>query len=100
MELFTFHILSYMLIVEGFGPEYGDKTTLICQQSHFGLMCDETTDRGTQKQLAILARVFVDGKVRTHFIDMPTCNLSTAQHLFDAIHKSLRFVFTFCLLIN
>jgi hypothetical protein len=53
-------------------------------------MCDETTDRGVDKQLVILARLCVAGKVVTRFIDMPTCNLSTAQDLFDALNESLR----------
>lgn len=84
-----------VLVVEGFGPEYGNKAKQICQKSHFGLLCDETTDRGTDKQLVVLARVYVDGMVNTQFIDMPTCNLSTAQHLFDALNKSLRFAFMY-----
>ena len=66
------------------------KVTNLCESRKFGLLCDETTDRGTEKQLVILARVFDDGDVSTRFIDMPTCNLSTAQHLFDALDKSLR----------
>ena len=55
-------------------------------------MVDETIDRGTDKQFVILARVENDreGKITTMFIDMPICNLGTAQDLCDVIDKSLR----------
>ena len=50
-------------------------------------MVDETTDRNVDKQLVILARVFVNNDVVTKFIHMPICNLSTAEDLFGAIDK-------------
>ena len=62
----------------------------LCRTSFFGLMCVERTDRGVDKQLVILARLCVAGKVVTRFIDMPTCSLSTVQDLFDALNESLR----------
>ncbi|XP_067935430.1 zinc finger protein 862-like [Watersipora subatra] len=78
------------MIREGYGPYCTAQAAEICQSSYFGLMIDETTDRHVDKQLAILARVFKDGKVVTKFIGMPICNLSTAGDLFSTLDKALR----------
>lgn len=62
--------------------------THLLQKNRFGLMLDESNDRGTNKQLVILARVF-DGEfgVKTKFVDMPICNEGTASNLFKTIDK-------------
>lgn len=70
---------------------YANCVKKLCQNQKFGLMCDATTDRGMDKQLVILARLVDEGaKVATRFIDMPTCNLSSAQDLFNALNESLQ----------
>lgn len=89
MFLYQSHNAYYILLV-AYGPTYCQKIFDICANSKFGLLCDETTDRGTDKRLVILARVYDDGNVSTRFIDMPICNLSTADDLFTALDKSLR----------
>ena len=50
-------------------------------------MVDGTTDRNVDKQLVILAWVFVNKDVVTKFIHIRICNLSTAEDLFGAIDK-------------
>lgn len=77
--------------LEGFGPRSKSDVIKLCQSTSFGLMVDETTDRKVDKQMAILARLFVDDAVVTIFIDMPTCNLATAEDLFNTIDKVFRY---------
>lgn len=36
----------------------------------FSILMDETTDIGTQKQAAMVVKVWMDGGVRTAFYDM------------------------------
>lgn len=58
-------------------------------------MLDESNDRGDNKQLVILARVY-DVKlssVKTKFIDMPICNSGTGQNLFDTVDQVFRLVY-------
>jgi hypothetical protein len=59
----------------------------MCQTQPFGLLCDESTDRGRDKYLVILVRLFDEqlNMPTTHFLDMPVCNTGTAQNVFDAI---------------
>lgn len=53
-------------------------------------MVDETTDRKTDKQLVILVRLVDEGKISTRFLDMPICNLGTAEDIFHTIDKVFR----------
>ena len=57
-------------------------------------MVDEMTDRNVDKQLVILAIVFIEDKVSTKLLDTPTRNLSTAGDLFMAIDTIFRLVFS------
>lgn len=77
------------MFIEALAVEEDSKTTALLQAERFGLMLDESNDRGCNKQLVILARVF-DPEVRkvvTKFIDMPICNQGTGQNLFDTVDK-------------
>ena len=91
-----FHSLSchvfHVCLEEGFAPVYSACVQQLCQTQKFSLLCDETMDQATDKQLVILAGVINGDHVATRFVDIPTCNLSTAQHLFDALNKSLQYV--------
>lgn len=55
-------------------------------------MCDESTDKGTSKYLVLLVRLFDDQlqKPHTRFLDMPVCNIGTAQSVFDSIQTVFR----------
>ena len=43
------------------------------------------------KQLAILVRLADDKGVWTKFLNMPTCNLSSADDLFQVVDATLRY---------
>lgn len=82
------------LFAEVYGPEEYKKTVAMCQSQKFGLLCDESTDRGisSDKNLVILVRVYDEilQKPTTRFLDMPTCNIGTADHIFNTIQSKLR----------
>lgn len=76
-------------IVETLAPEADTQVTELLQRNKFSLMIDESNDRGQNKQLVILARVYDKEveKVVTKFIDMPVCNLGTGLNIFNTIDK-------------
>lgn len=63
---------------------------------------DESNDRGNDKLLVILARVYDDetSRVETKFLDMPVCNSGTAENMFNAIDKVLRLVILYLIKFN
>ena len=76
-------------VVETLAPEADTQVTELLQMNNFSLMIDESNDRGQNKQLVILARVYDKEveKVVTKFIDMPVCNLGTGLNIFNTIDK-------------
>ena len=54
-------------------------------------MCDESNDRNEEKNLVILVRLYDDesNSVKTRFLDMPMCNIGTAQSVFSKIEQCL-----------
>lgn len=46
----------------------------------------------TEKELVILARVYDENslEVVTKFIDMPVCNVGTAENIYEKLETSLR----------
>lgn len=64
--------------------------TTLLKSTKFAIMVDETTDRNTDKQLAILARVFNGKTIATVFVDMPVCNLGSAADIFATLDSSFR----------
>lgn len=84
--------MSLEFVLEVLGPNEDKEITKLLQEKKFALMVDETTDRNTDKQLAILVRVVDGDRVRTKFLDMPICNLSTAADLFHAIDNCFKYV--------
>ena len=63
-----------------------------CQSGPYSIMIDESTDRNTDKRLAVLVRIFDTntGRAHTRILDMPTCNGGTAQEIFDTLDGVLR----------
>lgn len=78
------------MFIEVLGPQQERRLVDILKSQKFSLMVDESTDRNTDKQLVILARVFTDGGVSNKFIDMPVCNLGTAADIFGVIDRCFR----------
>ena len=64
---------------------HSTKIAQICQIQRFGLLCEETTDRRTEKQLVILVKVCNNDRVVTRLIDMWVCNVSIADNIFTDI---------------
>ncbi|XP_061838153.1 zinc finger protein 862-like isoform X1 [Nerophis lumbriciformis] len=79
-------------IVKGaIAPELDKEVIELCQNQPFGLMCDESTSRNTDKEFVVLARV-CDPKTQevvTKFLHMPGCNIGTAQNLFESLNTVL-----------
>lgn len=72
-------------------PELDDEVKKICQTQPFGLLCDESNNMQTEKELVILARVYDESlEVVTKFIDMPVCNVGTAENIYEKLETSLR----------
>lgn len=83
----TTMIVKRCLAVEATGPVIAH-----CQSGPFSVMIDESTDRNTDKRLAVLVRYFDAKTARAHtrLLDMPVCNGGTAQEIFDALDGVLR----------
>ena len=58
----------------------------MCQDGTFSILCDEGTD-ARDKNFAILVRLWdsKEGKPMTRFLDMPICNIATAEKRFELI---------------
>ena len=65
--------------------------TATCQTQPFGLLCDESTTLQKEKELVILARLYDEDslEVVTKFIDLPVCNVGTADSIFEKLATSL-----------
>ena len=63
-----------------------------CKSGPFSVMIDESTDRNTDKRLAVLVRYYDQGlkTAHTRLLDMPVCNGGTAQEVFDTLDGALR----------
>ena len=64
------------------------------EATHYSVLLDETTDRNTIRQLAIVIRyVTFDANagltVQTKVLDLVPCNKATGQNLFDCLMNSL-----------
>ena len=58
-----------------------------CKTWSFSFGCDESNDTNQQKTLAIMVKYFDEVRERavTGFLDMPICNIGTAQSIFDQL---------------
>ena len=68
-------------------PYYDNEVTRLCQNEKFCLMVDESNDKGDDKCMVVLVRIYdkhID-KVTTKFLGIPICNYSTAEDLFTCI---------------
>ena len=63
-----------------------------CCSGPYSIIIDESTDRNTDKRLAVLVRYFDTETARscTRLLDMPVCNGGTAQEIFDTLDGVLR----------
>ena len=71
-------------------PHLHQPVVELCQNGPFSILCDEGNDV-EDKNFAILVRLWDEkqGKPMTRFLDMPICNIGTAEKLFEAIHFTM-----------
>ena len=78
-----------MIVTNAIAPYYDNEVTRLCQNEKFCLMVDESNDKGDDKCMVVLVRIYdkhID-KVTTKFLGIPICNYSTAEDLFTCIDK-------------
>ncbi len=83
-----------MIVKKALAPRLDAGIDRLCRRGKFSLMTDESNDQGGEKVLVILARLFdpAIGKTATRFVDIPVCNVGTAENIFDAINTCFRYV--------
>ena len=71
-------------------PHFAEPVVALCKESPFSIMCDEGNDI-EDKNFAILVHLWDDdlGNPLTRFLDMPVCNVGTAENLFGFIDIAL-----------
>ena len=72
-------------------PNCTEQVVQQCKSSPFSLMCDESNDLNSDKLLVILVRGYDEAilKVTTRFLDMPTCNVGTAEKIFGHVEDTV-----------
>ena len=82
------------IIKSAIAPVLDSNVTALCKERPYSLMIDESNDRGGDKLLVILIRVFDDavGTAVTRLIDIPICNVSTAAAIYDKMIECLEYV--------
>ena len=81
----TTMVVKRCLAVEATAP-----VIACCQSGPYSIMIDESTDRNTDKRLAVLVRFFDTTRAHTRILDMPDCNGGTAKEIFDTLDGVLR----------
>ena len=72
-----------MIVKNALAPRLDANIVKLCQNNQFSLLTDESNDRGSEKTLVILVKVFDPDIARavTRFVDIPVCNISTAANI-------------------
>ena len=76
-----------MIFKYAIAPALEEELVKQCKTGSFSVGCDESNDTNQQKTLAIVVKYFDEGRERavTGFLDMPICNIGTAQSIFDQL---------------
>ena len=74
-----------MIVKNSIAPALEEECVKQCKTGPFSFGCDESNDTNQQKTRATVVKYFVDVRERavTGFLDMPICNIGTAQSIFD-----------------
>lgn len=72
------------IITHALAPSCREAVDKACGSSSFTILCDGGNDQVDRKYFAILVRFWDEEKRRavTRFLDMPVCNIATAEKLF------------------
>jgi hypothetical protein len=84
------HTKTTCIVTGALNPYFAEPVFTQCQENPFSILCDEGTDHD-DKNFAILVRLWDNqlGKPASRFLDMPICNIGTAEKLFEALDKAL-----------
>ena len=84
------HTKTACIVTGALNPYFAKPVLTSCQENPFSILCDEGSNKD-DKNFAILIRLWDDllGKPVTRFLDMPVCNIGTANILFEAIERAL-----------
>ena len=76
-----------MIVKYAIAPALEEELVKQSQTGPFAFLCDEPNDTNQQKTLAIEVKYFDEVRERavTGFLDMPICNIGTAQSIFDQL---------------
>ena len=76
-----------MIVKHAIAPTLEEQLVKQCKILLFSFGCDECNDTNRQKALAIVVKYFDEVRERavTGFLDMPICNIGTAQSIFDQL---------------
>ena len=77
------------IVKKTWAPDFFIKVEDQCKNKPFSILVDESNNRGTQKCLAVMVRIFDGESVITRFLDMPIANNTNADTLFDALNECL-----------
>lgn len=84
------HTKTTCIVNGALQPHFATPVEKLCQENPFSVLCDEGSDTD-DKNFAILVRLWDEnvGQPITRFLDMPICNIGTADKLFEAIDTAL-----------
>ena len=84
------HTKTTCIVNGALQPHFAKPVEKLCQENPFSVLCGEGSDTD-DKNFAILVRLWDEnvGKPVTRFLDMPICNIGTADKLFEAIDTAL-----------
>ena len=76
-----------MIVKNAITPTLEEELVKQCITGPFLFGCDESNDTNQQETLAIVVNYFDEVRERavTGFLDMPICNIGTAQSTFDQL---------------
>ncbi|CAC5413355.1 KCNT1 [Mytilus coruscus] len=87
--VFTRRTKTTHIVTQALAPHWDNKVTDMCKEEKFAVMIDESNDKGDNKKLNILVRVYNTTlqKIATHFVGIPTCNIGNSDSIFRCLDK-------------
>lgn len=91
-QLIILILITFILCAGAIAVELDEHVTETLQTQPFSLLCDESNNIKHSKEFVIMARVYdeTEMQVATRFVDMPVCNMGTAENLYANLESTLR----------
>ena len=85
------HTKVSAIVNEALGPHFKSNMLKRAQEGPVTIMMDESSKHSNNKACAILIQFLDDAtmRVENRFLDMPICNIATAEKLFATLETSL-----------